>query len=152
MIAQSGFIGYCEIMLKNIKIYTSDKYWNQIFADLGADIAETPNVADIVFDDVDIKTPISAIDLKNVIFDSVNSVDIIKRIFGHNVVLPMLQYKIVVLLYKNPNITMSDLKSALGISPDMTSHVVENAIYQLRKVYGRDIIQNVDGKYKIGCV
>ena len=139
-------------MLNNAKIYTSDKYWNQIFSDLGAVVVDTPNVADVVFDDVNITTPVSVMDLQNIICDYINNTDIICNVFGKYVVLPALQHKIVVLLYKNPNMTMSELKNALGVLPDVATHAVENAIYQLRKVYGHDIIQNNDGKYKIGGV
>ncbi len=139
-------------MLENIKIYASDKYWNQILADLGADMVDNPNVADVVFDDIDIVAPISVPDLRNAIFDCTNNTDVIRRVFGHEVVLPTLQHKIVVLLHKNAGLTMPELKSALGISPGITSHAVENAIYQLRKTYGREFIKNINGKYQIGCL
>jgi len=139
-------------MLKNIKIYTSDKYWKQIFTDLGAGIVDDKNTADVVFDDINVTAPISIMDLQNIIYNCVNSADIINQVFGKYVVLPALQEKIIILLYKNPNMTMSDIKTALGVLPDVATHTVENAIYQLRKVYGRDIVQNNDGKYKIGGV
>lgn len=139
-------------MLENVKIYTSDKYWKQIFTDLGATVVDAKTTADIVFDDIDIVAPVSVIDLQNIICDHVNNTDVIHRVFGKYVVLPALQHKIIVLLYKNPNMTMSELKTALGVLPDVATHAVENAVYQLRKVYGRDIIQNIDGKYKIGGV
>ena len=72
--------------------------------------------------------------------------------FGRDVVLPELQRKIVVALYKNPNIQMRELKLAVGLSPDITTHSVENAIYQLRKTFGHDFILNENGGYKIGRV
>lgn len=143
-------MGYCENMLNNVKIYTSDKYWNQILTDLGADIAQSPNVSDVIFDDIEINAPISVPDLKNAILDYMNCTDVIRRVFGREVILPTLQHKIVVLIHKNVGLTMSELKAALGFAPDVTSHAVENAIYQLRKTYGREFIQNVNGKYKIG--
>ncbi len=139
-------------MLGGTKIYTSDKYWNQIFTDLGAVIVDVPNAADVVFDDIKITTPVSVMDLQNIICDCINNTDIIYRVFGKYVVLPALQHKIIVLLSKNPNMTMSELKTALGVLPNVASHAVENAIYQLRKVYGHNIIQNVNGKYKIGSI
>ena len=139
-------------MLENVKIFTTDKYWKQIFADLGAAVVDTKTAADVVFDDISIDAPISVIDLQNIICDCVNNTDIINHVFGKYVVLPSLQHKIIVLLYKNPNMTMSELKNALGVLPDIATHAVENAVYQLRKIYGRDIIQNIDGKYKIGGV
>ena len=66
--------------------------------------------------------------------------------------LPALQRKIVVLLYKNPDISINELKELLGVLPNVTTHTVENAIYQLRKNYGHDFIINAKGKYKIGHI
>ena len=47
---------------------------------------------------------------------------------------------------------MRELKDLIGVLPNVTTHAVENAVYQLRKMYGYDIIQNIDGKYKIGHI
>lgn len=137
-------------MIENIKIYASDKCWRHIFNDLGALVVDSKNTADVVFDDIDINAPISVAELQSVIFNCVNNQDIITDIFGHYVILPKLQHKIIVALYKNPDISMPDLKNLLGVLPDVTTHTVENAIYQLRKNYGHDFIQNINGKYKIG--
>ena len=143
-------MGYCGTMFKGIKIYTSDKYWNHIFTDLGADIVDSKNTADVVFDDVNIDAPVSILDLQDIIFNRQNNSDIIRSVFGTDVALSVLQRKIIVLLYKNPNISMRELKDALGLAPDIATHSVENAIYQLRKVYGHEFIQNINGGYKIG--
>ena len=143
---------YCEVMLENIKVYVSDECWKHILADLGATIVDAPNMADVVFDDIDVVTPISAQELCGLIFSSKNNPDIIRNIFNRDVVLPELQHKIVVSLYKNPDMSLRDLKNALGILPDVSSHAVETAIYQLRKKYGHDFILNSKGKYKIGRI
>ena len=139
-------------MLDNIKIYTSDTVWRQILSDLGAMVVDSEKLADVVFDDIKIDMPISIANLQNIILSCVDNSDIINQIFGKNVKLSNLQRRLIVLLYKNPNINMRDLKNALGLSPDMTTHAVETAIYQLRKIYGHDIIENINGKYKIGRV
>ncbi len=139
-------------MLKNIKVFTSDKYWNHILTDLGACVVDTPNIADVILDDIKINAPISVDDLQDIILSKFNNNDIIVDVFGHNVVLPELQRKIIVALYKNPNISINNLKLAVGLSPDVTTHTVENAIYQLRKTYGRDFILNENGGYKIGRI
>ncbi|MBR5904110.1 MAG: hypothetical protein IKZ49_01085 [Alphaproteobacteria bacterium] len=136
----------------SIKVYTKDQYWNHILTDLGVDVVSEPSTADVVFDDIDIQTPISAVNLQNILINAANNADVIKSIFGKDVFLPSLQHKIVVLIYKNPCINIKDLKSALGIAPDISTHSVENAIYQLRKNYGRDFILNADGGYKIGSI
>ena len=143
-------MGYCETMLGSIKIYTTDKYWNRIFTDLGASVVDSSNVADVIFDDIGVVAPVSLTELQNILIKASNNTDIIFNVFGKNIILPTLQHKIVVILYKNPNINMVELKSALGLSPEITTHSVENAIYQLRKIYGRDFIVNDKGKYKIG--
>ena len=136
--------------MENIRIYTSDKYWHQIFSDLGLIVVDSPNLADVVFDDIDVETPISIMDLQTLILNRVDNADIVHDIFGTNVALSNLQRKLIISLYKNPDITMRELKIALGVSPDITTHSVETAIYQLRKKYGHNFIINTNGKYKIG--
>ena len=139
-------------MLENVKIFTADRYWRHILTDLGACVTDSQNMADVVFDDIKTDSFVSVKDLQRIILDSLNNSDIITDIFGQYVILPALQHKIVVSLYKKPDITMRELKDLLGVLPDVATQTVENAIYQLRKKYGRDFIQNKDGKYKIGRV
>ena len=139
-------------MASNIKIYATDEYWRHIFTDLGAVVVDSKNIADVVFDNMDVNLPISVSHLKSVIFVSLDNRDIIKNVFGQYVVLPALQHKIIVLLYKNPDISINELKELLGVLPNVTTHTVENAIYQLRKKYGHDFIINTKGKYKIGHI
>ena len=139
-------------MLGNVKIYTSDKYWNHILADLGACLVETPDIADVIFDELSINAPISVDDLQSLVVSQFNNNDIIANVFGRDVALPALQRKIIVALYKKPNIQMRELKLAVGLSPDITTHSVENAIYQLRKTFGHDFILNENGGYKIGRI
>ena len=139
-------------MMEKIKIYTSDKYWNRILMDLGACVVDSSDVADVIFDDINFNAPISVDELQNIILSVFNNNDIIRDVFGRDVVLPELQRKIIVALYKNPNIQISESKMAVGLSPDITTHSVENAIYQLRKTYGHDFIINENGGYKIGRI
>ena len=139
-------------MLENIKIYASDKYWNLILTDLGACVVDNPDVADVIFDDIAIQNPISVDELQALILSQFNNNDIIHDVFGRDIVLPQLQRKIVVALYKQPNIQINELKKAVGLTPDITTHSVENAIYQLRKTFGHDFILNENGGYKIGRV
>lgn len=139
-------------MLDNIKIYASDKYWKKILTDLGANLVESPDCADVMFDDIKINTPISVYDLQSLILNQFNNDDIIVDVFGRDTVLPELQRKIVVALYKNPNIQIRELKLLVGVMPDITTHSVENAIYQLRKTFGHDFIINENGGYRIGRI
>lgn len=139
-------------MAENIKVYATDEYWQHIFADLGVSVVDSPKTADVLFDDTNEALPISVTKLKAIIFNSVDNHDIICDIFGKYIVLPTLQHKVIVALYKNPNISINELKEIIGVLPNITTHTVENAIYQLRKTYGHDFILNVGGKYKIGRV
>ena len=58
---------YCKNMLESVKIYTSDKFWPQILTDLGAVLVDNPNLADVNFDNVDLDSPVSVVELKNII-------------------------------------------------------------------------------------
>lgn len=136
--------------MENTRIYTADKYWRQIFTDLGMVVVDSPNVADVVFDNIDVKKPISIMNLQNIILNQLDNADIVREVFGSDVALSNLQHKLIVMLYKKPDITMRELKTSLGLSPDITTHSVETAIYQLRKKYGHNVILNTNGKYKIG--
>ncbi len=137
-------------MMENIRVYTSDKYWRQIFTDLGVVVVDSPNLADVVFDDINIDTPISIPNLQTLVLNNIDNSAIVQSVFGKDVVLSNLQRRLIVFIYKNPGITMRELKLALGVSPDIATHAVETAIYQLRKKYGRDFIINKNGTYKIG--
>ena len=139
-------------MAETIKIYTSNECWKHIFSDLGMVVVDARNIADVIFDDIKISVPISVAELKSVILSCSDNQDIIKNVFGQYILLPRLQQKIIVSLYKNPEISMPELKELLGVSPDIATHTVENAIYQLRKNYGHDFIQNTGGKYKLGRI
>lgn len=139
-------------MADTVKIYTCDECWKHIFTDLGADVVDTPNIADVNFDDIKISKPISVAELQGIILNYSGNQDIIANVFGKYVLLPRLHQKIIVLLYKNPNISMNELKSYLGVLPDVATHTVENAIYQMRKNYGREFIINNAGKYKLGHI
>ena len=137
-------------MADNIKIYATDEYWRHIFVDLGATVVDAKNIADVIFDELGVVAPVSVSYLKSIIFNSLGNQEIIKSIFGEYIILPSLQHKIIIALYNNPDISINELKELLGVLPDMTTHTVENAIYQLRKKYGHDFIINTKGKYKIG--
>ena len=137
-------------MLSGIRIYASDTVWRQILGDFGATVLDAPTATDINFDDFNITDVISLMELKSLILNAADlSADLIK-IFGKNVTLPQLQARIVVWLYKSGGMTALELKNALGYAPDASTHTVDTAIYQLRRMYGRDFIQNNNGVYSIG--
>ncbi len=137
-------------MLKGIGIYTSDTLWRQILGDLGATILDAPNASDVNFDLLNIPKNVTVMELKSIILGIVDNTDIIRKIFGTNVLLPRIQEQIVTLLYKTGGMRSADIKNALGYSPSAATHTVDTAIYQLRRIYGRDFIINDNGIYRLG--
>ena len=137
-------------MLKGVRIYTSDIVWRQILGDFGATVLDAPNATDINFDNLNVCTPLNSMELKSIILSANDDSVILQKIFGTDVLLPMLQTQIIVTLYKSGGMTGNELRRALGYAPDATTHAVDTAIYQLRRTYGRGIIVNTNGVYRIG--
>lgn len=137
-------------MLTGIRIYSSDVVWRNILADLNAVVLDAPDTAEVNLDDISLEIPVSALDLKAVILSALDNTKILQDIFGKAVYLPQLQAQIVVWLYKTGGLSLESLKKVLGYMPNMTTHAVDTAIYQLRKNYGKDFIQNKNGVYIIG--
>lgn len=144
--------GYSITMLTGIRIYSSDALWQKILSDLNATLTDSPGVADVNFDTLAISGPITPLALKSLILSALDNSDIAKKILGAHRKLPPLQARIVALLYKNGGMSVMDLKNALGYSPGASTHVVDTAIYQLRRTFGHDFIQNKNGMYYIGTV
>lgn len=137
-------------MLTGIRIYSSDVVWRHILADLNAVVLDAPDTAEVNLDDISLDIPVSALDLKAVILSALDNTKILQDVFGKAVYLPQLQAQIVVWLYKTGGLSLEALKKVLGYMPNMTTHAVDTAIYQLRKNYGKDFIQNKNGVYIIG--
>lgn len=139
-------------MLNGISIYATNKVWRKILIDLGATLVDDSKLADLNFDSLEVPNNLTPIELQSMILNAIdaNQREIIKKIFKKSENLPSLQKSIVVLLYKTSGISASDLKSVLGYSPDIATHTIDTAIYQLRKTYGKDFIKNENGKYFIG--
>lgn len=137
-------------MLNGFRIYSSDKVWRQILADFGATVLDAPTITDINFDELEICHAVSALCLKSMILDAINGERPLQQIFGRRVSLPKLQSQIIVLLHKTKGLSSAQLKSCLGFAPDVTTHAIDTAIYQLRQKFGHDFIINTDGVYKIG--
>lgn len=138
-------------MLNGIKIYSSDSVWRQILSELGATVIDTPDANYINFDALDIKKPATPIEIKTAVQNAVDgNIQLLHNIFGKSVKLPYIQAQLIITLYKSGGMSASDLRNALGYSPNATTHAVDTAIYQLRKTFGRNFIINADGVYKIG--
>lgn len=143
-------IHYHYNMLSGIRIYTSDIVWRQILGDLGACVLNAPTVTDINFDDLEISDILTPMELKTILVNASDNSVILSQIFGKNVVLPHIQGQILACLYKTGGMTINQIKDALGYAPDASTHTVDTAIYQLRRIYGRDFIINNSGVYSIG--
>ena len=137
-------------MLNGVRIYTSDTIWRQILTDFGATVLDVPNSMDINFDNLHIVPPLNSMELKTVILNAGDQATILRAVFGTDVFLSNQQSLIVVALYKSGGMTMHDLKNVLGYAPDVATHTIDTAIYQLRRTYGREFIINTNGVYRIG--
>lgn len=137
-------------MLSGVRICSSDAVWRQILTDLNAAVVDAPVAGCLNFDALNIKSPVSMVELKSIILSAIDYSGAICSVFGHHVAMPRLQAQIVAMLYNSGGMTVAELKDALGISPDVATHTIDNAIYQLRKSYGREFIQNNNGTYSIG--
>ncbi|MDW2974485.1 MAG: hypothetical protein R8M70_00280 [Alphaproteobacteria bacterium] len=137
-------------MLNGVRIYTSDTIWRQILTDFGATVLDVPNSMDINFDNLHIVPPLNSMELKTVILNAGDQATILRAVFGTDVFLSHQQSLIVVALYKSGGMTMHDLKNVLGYAPDVATHTIDTAIYQLRRTYGREFIINTNGVYRIG--
>lgn len=137
-------------MLKDIRIFSADPVWRKILTDLNAVVLDLPDIADVNLDDLNLEFPITALDLKAAVLKAIDNTNILKQVFGKQVNLSQLQTQIVVWLYKTGGMSVAELKSVSGFAPNMTTHAVDTAIYQLRKLYGHEFILNKDGKYYLG--
>jgi len=137
-------------MLNGIRIYSADPIWRRILTDLGATVLDKPSATDLNFDSMNIVMPISPMQLKAALIAANDSSNIIRKIFGPSVHLSDLHSQIVVHLYKSGGMDSATLKSVLGYSADAATHTVDTAIYQLRKMFGREFIINDNGVYRIG--
>lgn len=137
-------------MFTGIKIFSSDPIWQKILMELNATVVDSNKISDVDLDELDLVLPISILDLKSIILKALDYTEILNKIFNKEVRLSTLQKQIVVLLYKNKGISIAEMKSLLGFPKSVTTHVIDTAIYELRKKYGSDFIINKDGKYYIG--
>ena len=139
-------------MLSGFKIFSSDPVWQQIVTEFGGMVTTDSVLCDVNLDTLNLKTPVSPSLLKSSIIAATDNTAIIDSVFGEHVSLSHIQSQIVTLLYKSGGMSADDLKVALGYAPDATTHSVETAIYELRKLYGRDFIKNTNGIFKLGRI
>lgn len=145
-------LGYCEYMLSGIRIFSEDKVWRRILSELNATVLDAPTVTDPDISDLDISGPINPMELKARILSAADNTCVLNQIFGKPTMLPYIQGKLVIALYKSGGMSSTDLKRALGYASDASTHTVDTAIYQLRRKFGRDFITINNGVYKLGRI
>lgn len=138
------------VMLKGIRVYSADSVWRDILRDLGATVLDAPTNVDVNLDSLNIMMPVTPLDLKAALITAADNSKIIRDIFGTNVRLSNIHAQIIARLYKSGGMDATQLKTSLGYSADTTTHTVDTAIYQLRKMYGHNFIVNENGVYRIG--
>lgn len=139
-------------MLTGIRIFSSDAYWRKILSEFNADVQQDAIFADVNLDSLNLTTPISPMDFKAVILGARDDTHTVDKIFGHHVSLSPIQNRILRKLYETGGMTSDELKVALGYAADATTHTVDTTIYGLRKLFGKDIIINKNGKFVIGGI
>ena len=140
-------------MLDGIVIYSSNPVWRHILSELGATVTDAANVLNINFDDIEPDRPISVSELKALIVQYSDKTKILQSVFGDNVPqLSITQQNIIVSLAQSNGMTNAELKNALGYMPDVETHTIDTAIYNLRKTYGHDFIKNTNGVYTLGTI
>ncbi len=139
-------------MFNGLRIYSSDTVWRQILTDLGAAVLDVPTTTDVNLDNLELPSPVTLLELKGAILAAMDNTQIITDLLGTGVIVPPFHQQIIASLYKSGGMSMTELKGALGYMPDVTTHAVDTAIYQIRKIHGHEFIHNDGGIYKIGHV
>jgi hypothetical protein len=138
-------------VFKGIVFYSRDKIWTKILTDLGAETTDDKKRADVVFD-----PPTERLSLMELRADIHRQMDarktgIIQNVFGKkNPGLSDTMEKIILMLYKHGGVPIKQLNESLGYSADTKTHTADTALYQLRKTFGADFIQQSNGIYSLG--
>lgn len=139
-------------MLNGIRVFSNNPVWRHILSELGATVVDVPSVLDVNLDKIPIDGAITPDELKSIIVQHADHTKILESVFGKNVPqLSDMQQCVIVSLVCSGGMTGSELKNNLAHMP-VATHTIDNAIYELRKLYGRDFILLENGVYKIGTV
>ncbi len=139
-------------MLDGIRIFSSDDVWREILRDMGATVVDAMVPGVVNMDAIAPNGPVTMDALKNLILENLDNAKILRSVFGDNVpVLSDVQEGVIVALVRSGGMSGAALKHALDYMP-ISTHAIDTAIYNLRKLYGRDFIVLENGVYKIGSV
>ena len=146
------FFANLHTMLDGIRIFSSDSVWRHILLSLGATVLDTPNVLDVNLDKIPLPASVSPEELRSLIVRYADNTKILKSVFGEKLPqLSVIQQGIVVALHRSGGMTGTELNTTLEHLP-ASVHTIENAIYDLRKLYGHNFITLKDGVYQIGSL
>lgn len=136
------------MMFNGISFWTDDKIWRGILNDLGAEFAPR-DIADVVFKSNKKFSP-AELNTEFLHLADLHESETIKKICG-NIKLSGAQKKIIMTLHRfgGNGIDVSALQQQLGYAPGAATNAVGTAIYQLRKIFGKDFIKNEGGKYRL---
>jgi len=159
-------------MLDGITFWTDDAVWRHILTDLGAEFAEK-QFADVIFTpdpptqdllsgkaaSKSIPPPeagagkYSPAQLKAEALRQIDAREneIIKKVCPFQGMLSGPQKKVIISLYRagSAGLNAEQLQQQLGYAPGATTNAANTAIYQLRKIFGKEFIKNDDGKYRL---
>lgn len=135
-------------MFNGITFWTEDKIWRGILIDLGAQFSPR-DIADVIFKPNKKFSP-AELNAEILHLADIHEAGTIKKICG-TVSLSGAQKKIIMTLHKHGKngADVSTLQQQLGYAPGAATNAVGTAIYQLRKIFGKDFIKNNGGKYKL---
>lgn len=122
--------------------------WRGILTDLGARFSSR-EFADVIFS-TDRKISPSELKAEILRLRDAREAAIIKKICG-NTTLSGSQKKIIIALHRAGafGADSGELQQHLGYAPGAATNAVGTAIYQLRKIFGKEFIKNEGGKYKL---
>jgi hypothetical protein len=160
-------------MLSRISFWTDDKIWCGILSDLGAVFVPRES-ADVVW--VQRRPPTQELPPQQVAGNSIplhkgagkftstelkaeilrlrdlRESEILKKVCG-NTPLSGAQKKLVIALHTAgaAGATADELQQQLGYAHGAKTNAANTAIYQLRKIFGKEFIKNINEKYKLQC-
>lgn len=139
-------------MLDGIRIFSSDDVWRHVLRELGAVVVDTLDIGVVNMDDITTNGPVRIDELKELILNNLDNTKILRSVFGDKMpALSDVQERVIVALVRSGGMSGVELKRALDYMP-IATHTIDTAIYNLRKLCGRDFIVLENGVYKIGSV
>jgi hypothetical protein len=162
-VCQHGFLSYNSTMINEITFWTDDKVWRGILSDLGAVFAPR-DTADVIWCPPHPAfakgygglrrgaPPLRGGHIKAEILRlrDLRESQILKKVCG-NTSVSEAQKKLIIALYRagENGASADELQQQLGYAIGAKTNAANTAIYQLRKIFGKEFIRNEGGRYKL---